>query len=444
MPTSRTKSAWSRSCARIPAAFVTASHDVSREQREYERTSTVAANAYVGPRVSRYLERLERRLAGDGFAGNLLIMQSSGGLCDVGDRARAVHSDARIGAGRRRGRRAKTVADALGIGDLICFDMGGTTAKACVLQDGDRRRCRPTTSSAATTKVWSIRIPVLDIKEVGTGGGSIAWIDDAGGLHVGPGKRRREPGAGVLRPRRHAADRHRRASACSGGSRAGRFLGGRMALDVGGGDARDARARRDAAGLDVAAAAGGILAIANAAMANAVRAVTTERGLDPRDFALVAYGGAGPLHAVDIARELAIRDVVDSGRARALLGLRHAGCRSAPRIRAHAIARRSTRGARAASRRSSRDAGSTRPRRGWRRPACRARTIAVRTRRRRALRRPGSRGDDSARRRGDDAKRCATRSRRRSMRAHLQRFSHNAPEEAGRDRRAARIDRRAR
>ena len=121
----------------LPDAFVTASHHVSREQAEYERTSTIAANAYVGPRVSSYLERLEKRLDGDGFSGNLLIMQSSGGLCDVATaREQCIQM---LESGPAAGVVAsKTVSDVLGFKNVICFDMGGTTAKACVLNDGVR------------------------------------------------------------------------------------------------------------------------------------------------------------------------------------------------------------------------------------------------------------------------------------------------------------------
>ncbi len=290
-----------------PGAFVTASHEVSREQREYERVSTTAANAYVGPRVSSYLERLESKLAGDGFAGSLLIMQSGGGLFDV-ETARSqciqmLESGPAAGvvASRELGR-------AMMLDNVICFDMGGTTAKACVLQSG-------TAAMSADYFVGGyneglvIRIPVLDIKEVGTGGGSIAWIDGAGALHVGPERAGASPGPacyGLGGTRPTVTDAH----LVLGHLSSTRFNDGRMQLDA---EAAKRAIEEHVArplGLDVATAADGILAIANAAMANAVRAVTTERGLDPRDFTLIAYGGAGPLHAVDIARELAIGRVV--------------------------------------------------------------------------------------------------------------------------------------
>jgi N-methylhydantoinase A len=291
----------------LPDAFITASHHVSREQREYERTSTVAANAYVGPRVSTYLERLERHLASDGFNGNLLIMQSSGGLCDVATaREQCIQM---LESGPAGGVVAsQAVSGVMGLDNVICFDMGGTTAKACVLQAG---------AAALSSDYFiggyneglAIRIPVLDIKEIGTGGGSIASVDEAGGLHVGPESAGASPGpaaygnGGTLPT---VTDAH----LLLGHLAAERFLGGRMALDVAAATRAVAEHIATPLGLDVPLAAGGIVAIATAAMANAVRAVTTERGLDPRDFALIAYGGAGPLHAVDVARELAIRTVV--------------------------------------------------------------------------------------------------------------------------------------
>ncbi len=291
----------------LPTAYVTASHHVSREQREYERTSTIAANAYVGPRVSTYLERLERRLADDGFRGALSIMQSSGGLCDIATaREQCIQM---LESGPAAGVvAAKAISTVLGMSDLICFDMGGTTAKACVLQAGTAELSSDYFVGGYNEGL-AIRIPVLDIKEIGTGGGSIASVDEAGGLHVGPRSAGAVPGPacyGNGGDHPTVTDAH----LLLGHLAADRFLAGRMQLDL---DAAT-RAITDhiatPLAIDVPLAAGGIIAIATAAMANAVRAVTTERGLDPRDFALVAYGGAGPLHAVDIARELGIGTVV--------------------------------------------------------------------------------------------------------------------------------------
>jgi len=290
-----------------PEIFVTASHELSREYREYERTSTVAANAYVGPMVSRYLGKLERRLAEDGFHGGFMIMQSSGGLCDVDTARRQCVQMMESGpAGGVVGSIA--ICDTLDLADAICFDMGGTTAKACVVRRG-LPDVSPDYFVGGYNEGLAIRIPVLDIKEVGTGGGSVAWIDDGGALHVGPESAGAEPGPacygrGGTQPTVTDGD------VVLGRVAPDRFLGGEMRLDAEAAGRSVQERVAEPLGLDLERAAAGILAIAVSSMANAVRAVTTERGLDPRDFTLIAYGGGGPLHAVAVARELAIDRVV--------------------------------------------------------------------------------------------------------------------------------------
>ena len=293
-----------------PALFVTASHELSREYREYERTSTTAANAYVGPMVSRYLGNLEDRLASGGFKGNLMIMQSSGGLCDVNTARRQCVQMMESGpAGGVVGSMA--LCDALSLNDAISFDMGGTTAKACVIRRGSPD-LSPDYFVGGYNEGLAIRIPVLDIKEVGTGGGSIAYIDQGGALHVGPQSAGAEPGPacyGRGGDQATVTD----ADVVLGRISPEHFLGGEMDLD---GQAAHQALRlqvADPLGLTVERAASGIIAIAVASMANAVRAVTTERGLDPRDFSLIAYGGAGPPHAVAVARELAVGRVIIPG-----------------------------------------------------------------------------------------------------------------------------------
>jgi N-methylhydantoinase A len=290
-----------------PELFVTASHELSREYREYERTSTVAANAYVGPIVSQYLGNLERRLAAESFRGGLMIMQSSGGLCDLETARRQCVQMMESGpAGGVVGSIA--ICEALEINDAICFDMGGTTAKACVVRRGSPD-LSPDYFVGGYNEGLAIRIPVLDIKEVGTGGGSIAWIDPGGALHVGPESAGAEPGPVCYR-RGGEQPTVTDADVMLGRIAPDQFLGGEMRLDSE--LARQALATRVAEplGLSVERAASGLLAIAVSSMANAVRAVTTERGLDPRDFTLIAYGGGGPLHAVAVARELAIGTVI--------------------------------------------------------------------------------------------------------------------------------------
>jgi N-methylhydantoinase A len=200
------------------------------------------------------------------------------------------------------------ICDALGLDNAISFDMGGTTAKACVVRRGSPD-LSPDYFVGGYNEGLAIRIPVLDIKEVGTGGGSIAWIDPGGALHVGPESAGAEPGP-VCYSRGGSEPTITDADVALGRISPDQFLGGEMRLDYeAAGDAIREKVA-DPLGLELNRAASGMLAIGIASMANAVRAVTTERGLDPRDFTLVAYGGGGPPHAAAVARELAIKRVI--------------------------------------------------------------------------------------------------------------------------------------
>jgi N-methylhydantoinase A len=290
-----------------PAWFVTASHELSREYREYERTSTVAANAYVGPQVSAYLSDLERRLESDGFSGNLLIMQSNGGLSDVEMARRQCIQMMESGpAGGVVG--AMALCEPLGIDSAIAFDMGGTTAKACVIRRGEPS-LSPDYFIGGYNEGLAIRIPVLDIVEVGTGGGSLAWLDEGGALHVGPRSAGAEPGPACY-GRGGVEPTVTDANVLLGRLSPEAFMGGEMHLDRAA--AEDALRARLAEPLqvDLERAASGMLEVATSAMANAVRQVTLQRGLDPRDFTLFAYGGGGPLHGAAVARELQIGTVI--------------------------------------------------------------------------------------------------------------------------------------
>ena len=290
----------------LPHHFVSASHELSQEYREFERCSTVVANAYIGPRVRRYLDDIERRIAGNGFAGNFLVVQSTGGLLSVSraktECVRMLESGPAAGVIG-----AQAVAQSLNLKNAIAFDMGGTTAKAGVIFHG-----QPLTTGAALIggyeQALPVQIPMMDIFEVGTGGGSIARIEH-GALLVGPQSAGAEPGPACY-GRGGANPTVTDANLVLGRLSASRFLGGEMPLDV----AAATTAVRDKVaaplGLDVVAAADGILRIAATKMSYAVKAVTTARGLDAGDFALVAYGGAGPLHATAIAREIGIRRVI--------------------------------------------------------------------------------------------------------------------------------------
>lgn len=289
-----------------PHLFVTLSHELTREYREFERTSTTAANAYVGPVVSGYLGRLENRLSEISFQGTAGIMQSNGGLADLAaarrDCVQMMESGPAAGAVG-----AAALCETLGLPQAIAFDMGGTTAKACLVLAGS-------VSEAAECFVGGygtglpIRVPMVDIVEVGTGGGSIAWLDEAGGIHVGPKSAGASPGPscygkGGLEPTVTDA-----AMALGYLSEEGTLSGG-LRLDAAA--ARTAVGSLAArTGLGADRFARGLLEIAASSMADAVRAVTVERGVDPRDFTLFAYGGSGPLYISLVARDLGIRQVL--------------------------------------------------------------------------------------------------------------------------------------
>jgi N-methylhydantoinase A len=290
-----------------PGMHVSVSHDLTREYREYERTSTVAANAYVAPIVSTYLDDLERRLAARGFHGSLLIMQSNGGLSDVPVARRQCIQMMESGpAGGVVGTTA--IAEALGLESAIAFDMGGTTAKACVVRRGEADIAADYFIGGYNTGL-AVRIPVLDIVEVGTGGGSLAWLDEGGGLHVGPRSSGAEPGP-VSYGRGGSEPAITDADVLLGRLAPDRFLGGAMPLDCEAAETAMRRLIAEPLGVDVRRAAEGVLEVATASMANAVRQVTLQRGLDPRDFTLVAYGGGGPLHAAAVAAELSIKRIL--------------------------------------------------------------------------------------------------------------------------------------
>jgi N-methylhydantoinase A len=292
---------------RFPDMFVSASHELSQEYREFERTSTVVANAYIGPMVRSYIQGIRDHLAGAGFDGSFMVVQSTGGLYEAEQAqsqcVRMLESGPAAGVIG-----TKALCDALAIPNAIAFDMGGTTAKAGVIYKGE-----PLTTGAALLggyeKALPVQIAMMDIFEVGTGGGSIARLGDEGGLHVGPQSAGAEPGPACYGLGGTAAT-VTDANLLLGRLGADRFLGGEMALD--GKAAADALRKTIAEPLamDPIAAADGILRIATTSMAHAVKGVTTERGLDAGDFVLVAYGGAGPLHASAVAAELGIGKVV--------------------------------------------------------------------------------------------------------------------------------------
>ncbi len=291
---------------RLPHAFVTASHELSQEYREFERCSTVAANAYIGPRVRDYVGAIDRHLQEAGFAGKFLLVQSTGGLYEAQQAqsqcVRILESGPAAGVIG-----VQALCRSLGLRDAVAFDMGGTTAKAGVIYRGEVL----TTGAALIggyAQALPVQIPMIDIFEVGTGGGSIARVDEGGALRVGPRSAGAEPGPACY-GRGGREPTVTDANLVRGRLAPERFLGGEMPLD------REAAERALASiarplGLGLIETAEGIVRIAGVAMSYAVKAVSTERGLDAAAFALVAYGGAGPLHATAIAREIGMARVV--------------------------------------------------------------------------------------------------------------------------------------
>jgi N-methylhydantoinase A len=289
-----------------PNLFVSASHELSQEYREFERCSTAVANAYVGPKVDRYIGEIDEHLRGAGFKGSFLIVQSTGGLY-AADQARQ-YCIRMLESGPAAGViGTRTLCHTLGLKNAIAFDMGGTTAKAGVIHDGE-----PLTTGSALLggyeKALPVQIAMMDIFEVGTGGGSIAKVED-GMLRVGPQSAGASPGPvcyGLGGTEPTVTD----ANLVLGRLSADRFLGGEMKLDVEGAKKALLKNIGTPLGMDAIASADGILRIAITAMSYAVKGVTTERGLDVGDYVLAAYGGAGPLHAVEVARELGMRRVI--------------------------------------------------------------------------------------------------------------------------------------
>ena len=297
--------------------YLCASHQVSPEYREYERASTTLINAYVGPLMDAYLAALERH--------PIAILQSNGGFMTAVEARR--HSVRTILSGPAGG-----VVGAAEIGRLagqprvLGFDMGGTSTDVSLFEG------RLPYTTEASIDGFPIRVPVLDIHTVGAGGGSLARVDSGGLLRVGPESAGADPGPACYGKGTGAAvtDAH----VVLGRIAADQFLGGEMTIDPARSAATvDAVARR--LKLDRTAAAEGILSVANANMERAIRVVSIERGHDPRDFALVAFGGCGGLHACEIAAELGIRTVIVPHLAGALSAL---GMLLADRVRDYSAA----------------------------------------------------------------------------------------------------------
>ncbi len=291
----------------LPDAYVSLSADVLPQIKEFERVSTTIVNAYVGPALSRYLGRLEQRLAEAGYAGPTLIIQSHGGVAPIAESGRlaagAVLSGPAGGVAGSVHAARLLGATLLGEGDLIPFDMGGTSTDISLIVAG-----RPSLAPSRRVAGHTVALNSLDIASIGAGGGSIARVDAGGILHVGPESAGAVPGPACYRSGGAAAT-VTDANLVLGYLDPARFLGGRHKLD---------RAAAEAAidhiaaalGIDRFAAARGIHRVVNTSMAEGVRLVSVRRGVDPRRFALLAFGGASGLHATEIARQLDLRRVI--------------------------------------------------------------------------------------------------------------------------------------
>jgi N-methylhydantoinase A len=295
----------------LPDTYITFSTDLTREWYEYERCSTVAANAYVGPQVSTYIRRLDNDFKLEGFNGSLFMMGSNGGLLSAERTCRQAIGLVESGPiGGCIG--ASAYAEKLGFKNVVAFDMGGTTAK-CALVENGRFSVNSVYYVNGYIKGFPIKSAVIDIVEVGSGGGSIAWIDAQNRLHVGPQSAGSTPGP-VCYGRAGTEPTITDANLILGRLNPENFLGGEMRLDIGA--AKRALAERIAVPLGYAGETGmiemadGVISIAIVIMAGAIRKVSVEHGLDPRDFILFSYGGGGPLHSCALAHELSIPTVI--------------------------------------------------------------------------------------------------------------------------------------
>jgi len=293
--------------AAMPRAYVSLSHESLREYREFERMSTTVVNAYIGPKVGGYVKELEASLCDIGFRGALSIMRSNGGV--MTPEIATARPAAMMESGPVGGIIASAhVGCALGFRNVISFDMGGTTAKASLVREGEPTMA-PGYYVGGYASGHPVMLPMIDVVEVGAGGGSIAWLDDVGALKVGPQSAGADPGPICYRGG-GSEPTITDANVVLGRLDPDNFLGGEMKLDA---EAARRGIDEKIAGplkMDAIAAAEAIVEIAIAKMSLAVREVSVAKGYDPRDFALVASGGAGPLHVVAIARELYIPKVV--------------------------------------------------------------------------------------------------------------------------------------
>jgi len=293
----------------LPGIPISLSAEVAPEFREYLRASTTVINAVIRPIVERYLERIEGRLEAAGVRAQLLVMQSSGGVfSSAAARRNPVFM---VESGPAAGVIASAyLGETLGRPDILSFDMGGTTAKVGLIRDGHPSVTKNyNVGGHASAGIgglslsgYPVRTPVVDLVEIGAGGGSIAWVDSGGLLRVGPQSAGADPGPVCYR-RGGVEPTVTDANVVLGRLNPVYFLGGEIGLDVKGAAGAIEEHCAGQLGLSVTEAAHGIIEIANAAMVNALHLISVQRGFDPRDFVLVGFGGAGPVHANALARD---------------------------------------------------------------------------------------------------------------------------------------------
>jgi N-methylhydantoinase A len=286
----------------LPGVSVSVSTDVLPQIKEYERVSTTVVNAYVAPVVQRYLAQLERRLGQAGFKGSLFIILSHGGMAPVEEASRLAAATVLSGpAGGMSG--CRRCAEMLGIGDLVAFDMGGTSTDISLISEG-----RVSLSTEGGLDGQRIALRSLDIASIAAGGGSIAAVDRGGVFRVGPESAGAMPGPAAYGHGGVAAT-VTDANIVLGYLDAKAFMGGRRRLDVNAAEAAIDRLA-DALKLSRIEAAAGVFRLVNLKMADGIRLMTVRRGVDPRRYALLSFGGAAGLHAVELARELDIARII--------------------------------------------------------------------------------------------------------------------------------------
>lgn len=291
-----------------PEVHVIASHEISAEWREYERSSTTVLSAYVLPPAQRYLDQLRKKLADKGLQSDPFIMQSNGGIATL--KAARNNPISLVESGPVGGiLGAAAYGELIGEGDIMALDIGGTTAKCSLIHQGNTRvTTEYIIEKTATTAGYPIKTPVIDIVEIGNGGGSIAWVDEANSLHVGPQSAGSTPGP-VAYGRGGSAPTTTDANLMTGRINPCNFAGGDIQPDVDGVTAAFT-AIGEKLGVKAMDVAHGVIKIANSNMVNALKLISVNRGFDPREFALMAFGGGGAMHATALARELNARKVI--------------------------------------------------------------------------------------------------------------------------------------